>query len=221
VQAPKNTSPRLQIDSSGRIWLALRSAHPIWWNPIGTVWSEYVISYDGAQWTGPIFLSHSDNVLDNRPALVSPRAGELMVLGSADGRRQFHRIERFSNPIGMDPSVPADPFNNDLYANEITLGPATGTIAANPGESVAAATPRSDQPERTAVSAMRDYRKGNLRIIRGEFHRHSEISMEAATTARCWISGATPSTPDRWIGSAAAITTMAAAASTPGGSSKS
>src|SRR5579864_1932313 len=79
VQAPKNTSPRLHIDSSGRMWLALRSSHPIWWNPIGTVWSEYVISYDGTQWTGPIFLSHSDNLLDNRPALVSPKAGQLMV----------------------------------------------------------------------------------------------------------------------------------------------
>ncbi len=25
---------------------------------------------------------------------------------------------------------------------------------------------------------MRGYRKGNLRIVRGEFHRHSEISMD-------------------------------------------
>jgi hypothetical protein len=178
VQAPKNTSPRLQIDSSDRIWLALRSAHPIWWNPIGTVWSEYVISYDGAQWTGPIFLSHSDNVLDNRPALVSPRAGELMVLGSADGRRQFHRIQQFATPTGMNPDVPSDPFNNDLYANEITLGSATGAIGASPGDSVVVAPARSDQPERAAVSAMRDYRKGNLHIVRGEFHRHSEISMD-------------------------------------------
>jgi len=78
----------------------------------------------------------------------------------------------------MNPSVPSDPFNNDLYANEITLGPATGAIGVNPGDSVATASARSDQPERTAISAMRDYRKGNLRIVRGEFHRHSEISMD-------------------------------------------
>ena len=178
VQAPKNTSPRLQIDSSGRMWLALRSAHPVWWNPIGTVWSEYVISYDGTQWTGPIFLSHSDNILDNRPALVSPRAGELMVLGSSDGRRQFHRIERFSNAIEMDRSVPSDPFNNDLFANEIALGPVSGPLGVTPGQSTAATAARADQPERASVSAMRDYRKGNLRIVRGEFHRHSEISMD-------------------------------------------
>jgi hypothetical protein len=177
VQAPKNTSPRLSIDSSGRMWLALRSSHPIWWNPIGTVWSEYVVSYDGSQWTGPIFLSHSDNILDNRPALVSVRAGELMVLGSADGRRQFHRIEQFATPTGMNPNVPSDPFNNDLFANEITLGPAVGQISVAPG-AVSAPNAASDQPERASVSAMRDYRKGNLRIVRGEFHRHSEISMD-------------------------------------------
>src|SRR5262249_7118216 len=32
--APRNTSPRLSVDSSGRLWLAVRSAHPIWWNPL-------------------------------------------------------------------------------------------------------------------------------------------------------------------------------------------
>ncbi len=178
VQAPKNTSPRLSIDSSGRIWLALRSSHPIWWSPIGTVWSEYVISYDGAQWTGPIFLSHSDNLLDNRPALVSQRPGELMVFGSADGRRQFHRIQRFATPTGMDPSVPSDPFNNDLYANEIALGPAAASLGVAAGEEPTSAPARADQPERSAVSLLANYRKGNLRIVRGEFHRHSEISMD-------------------------------------------
>ena len=179
VEAPKNTSPRLHIDSSGRIWLAVRSNHPIWWNPIGTVWSEYVVSYDGSQWTGPIFLSHTDNILDNRPALVSTEPGELLVLGSADERRQFHKIENYATPTGMNPSVPKDPFNNDLYANQITLTPATGSLGVALGDAVAAAAPgASEQSERSAVDAIRGYRKGNLRIVRGEFHRHSEISMD-------------------------------------------
>jgi hypothetical protein len=180
VEAPKNTSPRLYIDSSGRIWLAVRSNHPVWWNPIGTVWTEYVVSYDGSQWTGPIFLSHTDNILDNRPALVSTRPGELLVLGSADGRRQFHRIEKYSTPTGMDPSVPVDPFNNDLYANEITLSPASGPVSVAAGERVASPGP-GEQSERAAVKTILAYRKGNLRIVRGEFHRHSEISMDGGT----------------------------------------
>ena len=181
MQAPRNTSPRLHIDSSGRIWLALRSSHPTWWNPIGTVWSEYVISYDGAQWTGPIFLTHADNILDNRPALVSTRAGELMVLGSADGRRQFHRIQQYATPTGMTQNVPVDPFNNDLFENEVSLGPASASSGVAAAELPAASAPDPrDQPERAAVATLRDYRKGNLRIVRGEFHRHSEISMDGA-----------------------------------------
>jgi hypothetical protein len=179
LQAPKNTSPRLHIDSSGRIWLAVRSNHPIWWNPIGTVWTEYIASYDGSQWTGPIFLAHSDNLLDNRPALVTPRAGELLVVGSSDGRRQFQPIEKQSTATGINPSVPVDPFNNDLYANVITLAPAAGSIGVAPGQAVAAAAPDTGtQSERGDIALLRGYRKGNLRIVRGEFHRHSEISMD-------------------------------------------
>ncbi len=178
VQAPKNTSPRLEIDSSGRMWLAVRSAHPIWWNPIGTVWSEYVVSYDGSQWTGPIFLSHSDNLLDNRPALVSTRPGELLVLGSADGRRDFYKIQQYATATGMNPSVPSDPFNNDLYGNQITLGPASAQFNVSAGESVTVASAVPEQAERGAIAAIRNYRHGNLRIVRGEFHRHSEVSMD-------------------------------------------
>ncbi len=32
--------------------------------------------------------------------------------------------------------------------------------------------------DESAVAQLRGYRKGNLRIVRGEFHRHSEISMD-------------------------------------------
>ena len=59
---PRNTLPRLAVDGSGRIWLTYRSPHPTLWNPIGTVWSEYLASFDGTSWTGPVYLFRSDNV---------------------------------------------------------------------------------------------------------------------------------------------------------------
>jgi hypothetical protein len=174
--APKNTSPRLRVDSSGRLWLAVRSAQPIWWNPVGTVWSEYVVSYDGNTWTGPVFLAHSDNLLDNRPALVSARGGELLVIGSSDGRRQFHLVEKYLPNDGFK-----DPYNNDLYMNTLSLPPAPGAFSPKAAEKMAiAGVTAADTSEKATAAAMRAYKlksaEGPLRIIRGEFHRHSEIS---------------------------------------------
>jgi len=175
---PKNTSPRLVVDGSGRVWLAFRSAHPVWWNPIGTVWTEYVASLSGSQWTRPVFLTHTDNILDNRPALVAPRAGELLVIGSADHRREFHLAS--GNATNDSPAPERDLYNNDLYMNAVALAPAQGLPAMKPSQPLAAA-PVSNAAETAAVRAMRDYRTTTpepLRIARGEFHRHSEISMD-------------------------------------------
>jgi hypothetical protein len=185
-RAPRNTSPRLTIDSSGRIWVACRSAYPIFWTSIGTVWTEHLASYSGSTWTGPVYLHHSDNLLDNRPALVSVKAGELLVLGSSDGRRQFHPITYMpgmrTSPEG-DEEVPKDPYNDDLYASRVSLGPAS----APPATKMATIAERSvldprDKAEQDSVAMMRKYRmqtgNGNLMILRGEFHRHSEISMD-------------------------------------------
>jgi len=177
---PRNTSPRLAVDASGRMWLAFRSPQPIWWNTIGTVWTEYVVSLAGTQWTRPIFLTHTDNLLDNRPALVSTGPGRLLAIGSADNRRQFHLSERGGATTNNEPAPPVDPFNNDLYANEIQLGAATQAVAVKP--STASGGPAAAAPvEAQAIQLLRAYRSAGAapyRIVRGEFHRHSEISMD-------------------------------------------
>ena len=176
--APRNTMPRIQVDPSGRVWLAVRSNHPVWWNPLGTVYSEYVASYDGSQWTGPVLLWHSDNILDNRPALVAPRAGELMVVNSADGRRQFPEESR-RRPFGQIPVPTKDPYNNDLYADMISLAAAAGPAAVTAESAPPAAGPDAmDKVQRAAIDAMHGARISGLRIVRGEFHRHSELSMD-------------------------------------------
>ena len=199
--APRNTMPRLLVDSSGRLWLAFRSMHPIWWNPLGTVWTEYVVSCEGGNCMAPVFLTHSDNLLDNRPALASPAAGRLLVVGSSDNRRQFH----LANVISI-PEIVTDPHNNDLYANEINLGAASAPIAVKPG---AAPTPGVDPDARKEASAVATLRKakiksaeGDLRIIRGEFHRHSEVSMDGGndgTLIDQWRYMVDPADMD-WVG---------------------
>jgi hypothetical protein len=176
-RGPKNTLPRVAIDSSGRVWLVFRSSHPVWWNPIGTVWSEYVVSCSGSQCTGPVYLMHSDNLLDNRPAVVSTAAGKLVVINSSDGRR------RFAGPAGARGArarrqVVEDPYQNDLWMHEVSLGPGSAVAVR---AAAAPATPWKD-PADAAEIAQRQrlaaHRIGSLRIVRGEFHRHSEISAD-------------------------------------------
>ena len=184
--APKNTMPRLAVDASGRLWLAFRSPTPIFWGPLGTVWTEYVASYSGSQWTGSIYLHHSDNLLDNRPALASVKAGELLVIHSSDGRRQFHPMTYMPGMKTLpDEELTTDPYQNDLYLSRVWLGPASGAAAVKTvTPAVAASADSRNKSEQSAVAMLRSYRMkssdGNLRILRGEFHRHSEISMDGA-----------------------------------------
>jgi hypothetical protein len=211
VQAPKNSMPRLQVDASGRVWVALRSAQPVWWSPIGSVWSEWVVSYDGSKWSGPIFLANTDNLLDNRPAVVARAAGELLVIGSSDGRREFPRILS-AQPAGAKgggkkqgkqakqggqanaASAAQDNYQNDLYASVVSLAPAAGSATVKPGAAVAVAGAQpADHKEQAAAAAIRGLRVPNgsasLRVVRGEFHRHSEVSMDG---------GADGSLIDQW-----------------------
>ncbi|MGH9843457.1 MAG: hypothetical protein ACREEM_32365 [Blastocatellia bacterium] len=179
---PRNSYPRLLADRGGRIWLAFRTAHPLWWAPIGTVWFENVVSFDGGAWSQPIFINHSDNLLDNRPALSSTAAGELLVVNSSDGRQQFVPQPRWNAAGG-------DPYNNDLFAARIVISDPVkpAQLAATPVEMASPTTQDS-----THVKRMRDYRikiaRNEYRIVRGEFHRHTEISMDGGGDGSIWDS---------------------------------
>lgn len=186
IRGPRNSLPRLLTDKSGRLWLAFRSEHPVRWVPIGVTASEYIVSLDGETWTGPIFLAHSDNLIDNRPALVSIQPGELIIVGSSDKRRFFtpynEDMHQFTLPNTRENEhVVPDPYDNDIYVQHAVLRPASlglqvGSIMPSPLRNV----DPHDSAEKTAVDRLRKYRvhnsKGELRILRGEFHRHSELS---------------------------------------------
>jgi hypothetical protein len=177
----RNTLPRLTVDASGRIWLAFRSAYPTWWGPLGTVWTEHLVSFDGKAWTKPIYLNHSDNLLDNRPALVSAAPGQLLIVGSSDNRRHFYLGESISSAQGINATAQKDPYNNDLYASEIDLGPGQAPALTQAKALETAGPEVADKIDLGQVAALRSYKfnaQPELKIVRGEFHRHSEISMD-------------------------------------------
>jgi len=60
--------PRLGVDEKGRLWLLFRHAT----NPDGSQenWSSYAVVYDGEQWSAPLLIANSVNIMDVRPTLA-------------------------------------------------------------------------------------------------------------------------------------------------------
>jgi hypothetical protein len=146
------------------------------------VWTGYLVSFDGKEWTRPIFLNHTDNLLDNRPALVPTGNGTLLLVNSSDGRRNLQLSEANSNQFGFTQNAFSDPYQNDLWSDDVSLGPQVKPVGVIPTGSARSPEPSPDDTaEVAAIQAIRDYQGGtggNLRIVRGEFHRHSEVSMD-------------------------------------------
>lgn len=185
---PLNNSPRILADRGGRIWLAYRTAQPVWWSPLGGVWFENVVSFDGNTWSNPIFIMHSDNLVDNRPALASAAAGELLIVGSSDGRQQYHPNLRLLNIPNQAFRVEKDPYHNQLYLSRIRLSQPVqaARLEPAPAEAVRAA----GAPSSPHVRRLRDYRAqingAEYRILRGEFHRHTAVSMDGRNDGSMW-----------------------------------
>jgi hypothetical protein len=159
--ANNKSVPRLAVDDAGGLWLAYRH-HPRQFG-FGEVWNSFVMRYDGKQWSTPQRLGNSANLMDNRPALIGIPQG-LMTVFSGDGRNnQLTRKQ------------------DHLYAGIL---PASGLV--KPAELVPVP---ADEPAKLApvhpnevrdVARFRDYRFEHdgkkLRMIRGEFHRHTEYT---------------------------------------------
>jgi hypothetical protein len=173
-----NSYPRLGIDGSGRLWLVFRHRHEAVWgaNPtammVGGVWLEYATSFDGEQWSPPMLLGSSDNLLDVRPALArigtGPGKGRLMAVYPSDGRLRRevigaeHQRKIFFTGGGCTVSGQA---KSDLFAAVLPdLGPskepklvpadATKPGPAGPPPDVPAArgaTPLDPDPEPKAI----------------------------------------------------------------------
>jgi hypothetical protein len=52
----------------------------------------------------------------------------LLIVNSSDGRRNFQVSQTASNPLGMNPDVPLDRYENDLWSDLIDLGPGNQVI---------------------------------------------------------------------------------------------
>jgi hypothetical protein len=153
--------PRLAVDAGGGVWLLLRH-HPLP-GGAGELWNSYALRYQGREWSRPRRLAYSDDLMDNRPALTPLGEGVLAVY-SGDGRLRTQNRDQ-----------------DDLFATVLSAsGAARPPVLAEDTPAPAATMPAVHKDETTDIARMRDYRidagDKKLRLLRGEFHRHTEFS---------------------------------------------
>ncbi len=187
-----NGFPRLAIDGRGRVWLAFRHRQEaIWGNQavmvVGGVWVEFVTSLAGSEWEPLQPLTNSDGLLDNRPALVAQGEGPLLVMYNSDGRlrREVEFTPELAGKYYSHAGPPPGVVNNDLFVAAVSaspgaVDPATG---GSPAHKEVIPVVHADEP--ADVARMRAYRiqaaGKTYRLIRGDFHRHTEISMDGGS----------------------------------------
>jgi hypothetical protein len=175
---PLNSYPRLAIDAAGGVYLAFRSlSAPVnMRSPLGSVWVENAVYFDGHKWVGPLFIPRTDGLLEGRTALLPLEAGRLLAVSAMDHRQSI--------PQGLG-QLGAERINSDLYAADLRLD-SLAPAAANPELAPVTPDPVSPAEPRVAsendqVALVRAYRipfgSQQLRILRGDFHRHTEYSL--------------------------------------------
>ncbi len=156
--------PRLACDNSGAVWLAYRR-HPLSATAEGERWVGYARRLEGKAWSAEIALPQSDNLIDNRPALLPYSDGGLLAIYSTDGRKAGSQSAKTCrvNAVVLTAAAPA---NEPVFV---------GTDARAGGEDVPV------HPDETReVGRIRNYTIGaggkSYHLLRGDFHRHSEMS---------------------------------------------
>jgi len=196
MKNPRLALPRLATDAAGRVWLAVRSPRLGTRAGVGTAWFEHAAWYEGDRWSGEIICPGTDNLLDNRPALVPSPSGEIVLVTSSDNRFAtsgrlpqwfVKELRRQGEEIQQKPlEFPwPDPVNNELVMAELGPAPAAAPKPAKL-EPVALADPAKPDPlaekEAEDVARARAARTTigdkTLQLWRGEFHRHTEISSD-------------------------------------------
>ena len=228
-----NSFPRLTVDPRGRVWLAFRHRQEaVWGNQstqvVGGIWVEYVSVLAGRRWGLPTPLPRSDGLLDNRPALAATGDGPLLVAYSSDGRmhREVDLTPELQARYQPQGGTPAGVSNNDLFLAAVpAFAGADAAAEPSPARETPAriAAPPVHPDEAADIVRMRGYRLAaggkTYRLLRGDFHRHTELSMNRRQRRHApRTSGGTRHRRRRLRpGWATTITTAAAARSTPGG----
>ncbi|MBI1897510.1 MAG: DUF3604 domain-containing protein [Acidobacteria bacterium] len=169
--------PRIACDPNGRIWLTLElrtlagMSRTDFWAANGR-WEHFLTSLEGERWQ-PLQPLAPSSSRPEAPISIVPAPGGVLLTWTHDNRPNFG--PGFYAPV---------PIRHQVMSGTMTAArPATAPALVEYVEPPAtAAAVHADEPG--DVRRIRNYRarmgESELRILRGDFHRHTEISLDGA-----------------------------------------
>jgi len=218
----RSAAPKLALDAAGRIWLSARVRVVRFDSTVGGTWINFLTTPGSKGWRTSSMVPGTDGWLHESPVLVPAPGSGLYIVSASDGRWRSAALfgpqpwKRRVRSKGAPPATtrkyatyPDWQFNKEIAVAD------TGPVRKPGGEcklvEIEAGEPAEPSPEAQAeakqVAAIRAYRatvRGKpLRILRGEFHRHTELSSDGAGDGMIfdmWRYGIDMAALD-WIGS--------------------
>ena len=168
---PNFENPQLAIDASGTLTMLFRHWTRQRAHNIGArmMWETFIARFEGARWSTPVPLAHSQGSIEKRPALLTDSEGSLHAVWMTDNR----------------PFTDAVPLNADIYITDLgTASEQANYVDSNFKEfldSFAEELPIHPNEEQN-VAIIRDHTidAGNrkYKIYRGDMHRHTDVSQD-------------------------------------------
>ena len=177
--------PRLVADARGSIWGLLRrrytKLHEVWSQSLQrnrlqqySLWDWVVVSFASPGGAAPITLPYGFGRHDLRAALAAAPAGRLTAVWAADGRS-------FAKPY--------PPLKSNLYAADIPGLPYGEPVLEPWTESSPDAKPVHPRESEYVAQVRAEripYQGKTLRILRGDMHRHTDLSFDGDIDGSLW-----------------------------------
>jgi hypothetical protein len=159
--------PQLYTGPNGNIWMVMRRCYARQaWRPMAH-WESYLTRLDGERWTDPILLPDSLTRRSIRMGLTSAN-GRLWAFWPSENRRW---------------DFTSRPFQNRVIAGSMELpgagaAPVLKTYQPDPDP---APDGHPNEPRDVATARAHRMKYGNtaLQIVRGDLHRHTELSPDS------------------------------------------
>ncbi len=184
-----NESPRLACDARGRIWAALQirtstdETRVDYWALNGR-WENFLTSYEGDHWTDLVPIPETSSRPDGTFQIAPGTPGIWMAW--INNNQPFGPASGFqpSNAGGAVGTGAHRPGVLEIDAAPVLIEAMAPPLQLEKFEEAKEGSPPVHPHEREDVARVRAYRltlnDTSLRVLRGDFHRHTEISADGA-----------------------------------------